>query len=89
MNVGLATPIVKSAVEHKLPLKYGETATVVTTYTDCDAAKILFDYVIYNSEGRVAASGSTVQVFLNMDGNMLLYPPEFILQWKNKVGLLP
>ncbi len=87
MAHGYGSPIVKSVVEHKLPLKYGDIARMEVRYTDCDAAKAVFDYTIYTPDGRVACIGSTTQVFLDSEGQMALYPPDFIVEWKKRVGL--
>jgi acyl-CoA thioester hydrolase len=86
-NSGFTTPIVKTSTEHFLPLRYGETFTVETTYINSNAAKLIYKYKIFNQEGKLACSGETTQVFLDNEGNLCLYLPEFFQQWKEKVGL--
>jgi len=83
-----STPIVKSSCEHKLPLKYGDVATIKTTYVDSAAAKMIFKYEILNSEGKVVCIGETVQVFVEIFGEMSLEIPDFFREWKQKVGLI-
>lgn len=83
-----STPIVKSSSEHKLPLRYGDVATVKTTYVDSRAAKMVFRYEIFNPEGQLVCTGETIQVFVELDGEMSLTIPDFFLDWKRKVGLL-
>ncbi len=83
-----STPIVKSSCEHKLPLKYGDVATIKTTYVDSRAAKMIFKYEILNPEGKVVCTGETVQVFVELMGEMSLEIPDFFREWKEKVGLL-
>ena len=83
-----STPIVKSSSEHKLPLRYGDVATVVTTYIDSPAAKMVFRYRILNPNGEVVCVGETVQVFVELDGELSLTIPKFFMDWKKKVGLL-
>jgi acyl-CoA thioester hydrolase len=83
-----STPIVKSMCEHKLPLRYGDIATVETTYIDCDAAKIIFQYKVFTPEGKLACTGETVQVFVALGGDLSLIIPDFVMQWKQKMGLL-
>ncbi|MGK0386449.1 MAG: acyl-CoA thioester hydrolase [Patiriisocius sp.] len=85
---GFSTPIIKSSSEHKLPLYYGDVATVETMYVDSDAAKVIFRYKIFNPEGKLACSGETVQVFVKLKGELSLTIPDFIMKWKQKVGLL-
>lgn len=84
---GIATPIVRSVCEHKLPLKYGDIFEVESTYIDSGAAKILFQYKIIKDE-KLVCTGETMQVFLNEKGEMLLSIPPFFLDWKQKTGLL-
>ena len=83
-----STPIVKSSSEHKLPLRYGDVATVKTIYIDSRAAKMVFRYEIFNPEGQLVCTGETIQVFVELGGEMSLTIPDFFLDWKRKVGLL-
>lgn len=83
-----STPIVKSSCEHKLPLRYGDVAKIKTTYVDSAAAKMVFKYEILNPEGKVVCTGETVQVFVELFGELSLELPKFFKEWKLKVGLL-
>jgi len=83
-----STPIVKSSCEHKLPLAYGDVATIKTTYVNSEAAKMIFKYEIFNEEGKVVCTGETVQVFVELKGQMSLELPPFFKDWKIKMGLL-
>ena len=85
---GFSTPIVKSSCEHKLPLKYGDIATVKVTYVDTPAAKMIFRYEIFNEQNEVVCTGETVQVFVELGGELWLTLPDFFRNWKEKVGLL-
>jgi len=85
---GFVTPIVESSCQHKLPLRYGDIATIETTFEDSPAAKMIFTYKILNPEGKVVCLGKTIQVFLDMDDNLSLTLPSFFEKWKKKVGLL-
>ena len=87
-KMGYTTPIVKSTCEHKLPLRYGENARIVTSFFDTPAAKLIFSYQIFNEQDDLVCQGETIQVFLDRDTNLVLNTPDFILDWKRKVGLL-
>ncbi len=87
-NNGFVTPIVESSCKHKLPLKYGDIATIETTFEDSLASKMIFSYKIINPEGAIVCTGKTVQVFLNEAGELALNLPTFFENWKRKVGLL-
>ncbi len=85
---GFTTPIVKSICEHKLALKYGDIARIETTFINTPAAKMIFKYQIFNTENKVVCTGETVQVFLGLEGNLILNNPPFYEAWKTKMGLL-
>lgn len=84
---GYTSPIVKSTCEHKLPLRYGDVATIKTTFVPSRAAKMIFKYKIYNPEGKEVCVGETIQVFLNEDGKLSLTMPEFFAKWREKMGV--
>jgi len=86
---GYATPIVSSICEHKLPLRYGDVATIHTYYVDSPAAKVIFRYEILDTQGRLACKGETVQVFVTLaDNELSLTLPDFVLKWKRKMKLI-
>jgi len=82
-----STPIVKSMSEHKLPLRYGDIATVKTIFVDSPAAKMIFRYEIYNPDGGLVCTGETIQVFVTLEGQLSYTIPDFFIDWKKKVGL--
>jgi acyl-CoA thioester hydrolase len=82
-------PIVKVNCDFKRPLVYGDEAIVETRYINTDAAKIVFEYrVLRKSDNEVMATGSSTQVFLTPQGELLLTSPEFYTGWKKKWGIL-
>lgn len=81
-------PLVKINCDYKRPLEYGDTAIVETRFIPTDAAKIVFEYTIYkNNDQDVAATGSSTQVFLTPQGELLLNSPEFFTGWKKRWGV--
>jgi acyl-CoA thioester hydrolase len=89
-NHGVLIPIVKIVCDFKKPLVYGDTTLVETRFVDSDAAKILYDYTLFNNKNHeIVATGSSVQVFLNLKRELLLDFPPFFLHWKKRNGLLP
>lgn len=81
---GFTTPIVKSSCEHFFPLKYGETFTIETTFIDSPSAKMIFKYELFNEDKKLVCRGETVQVFVDADGDLALYAPEFFQEWKKQ-----
>ena len=89
LEQGYLTPIVKVTCDHKKPLEYGDTAVIESRFIDNEAAKIIFEFTITKkSTGEVVATGSTTQVFLNHDRELLLTPPPHFVEWKRRWGLL-
>jgi len=85
---GYYAPLVDIHVEYKIPLVYGDEARAEIKYKDCDAAKIIFEYEIYNQKNnKLVAKGSTTQVFMDKDYRLVFYPPEFFVNWKIRNGL--
>ena len=86
---GMFAPLVKTELEHKTPLRYGDEGIAEVTYEDCAAAKCIFNYRILNSKtGVIAVEGRTIQAFTDTDYNLQLYLPEYVARWKKSKGLL-
>ena len=85
-NKGFYKPIVKSDINHKASVYYGQRVLVKATLEDHPASKIVFKYVVTNlANGKIAATGSTTQVFLSVKENLLeLVKPDFIKEWEIK-----
>ena len=73
---GYMVPIVELTCQFKQSLSYGEEAIVETRYIACEAAK------------SIVATGSTIQVFLNLNKELELMNPPFYLEWKKKWNIL-
>lgn len=85
---GFMTPIVSLDCQYKKPLSVGDEAIIETRYINTDAAKILFEYTIYRADDHsVVATGSSIQVFLNLNRELELTNPQFYLDWKKKWGI--
>ena len=86
---GYMVPIVDLTCQFKQSLSFGEEAIVETRYIACEAAKIKFEYVIYRATDQsIVATGSTIQVFLNLNKELELMNPPFYLEWKKKWNIL-
>jgi acyl-CoA thioester hydrolase len=85
---GLLTPIVHTSCDYKKPLQYGDCAVVETKFVDCDAAKLIFEFIVYNQKNmEIVAEGKSIQVFLDKNFELILNIPPFFAEWKKKVGL--
>lgn len=85
---GFSTPIVQTLCEHKRTLKYGDVARVETRFMNTPAAKLIFEYSIFDADDRLCCTGRTIQVFLDKSGDLQLTFPDFFRRWKQENGLL-
>lgn len=85
---GFYAPLVELNFHYKRPLRYGSKARVDIVYRPTDAAKIVFDYEIYDeSDGSLVATGHSVQVFMDSKYQLVWDNPPFYRQWKEKMGV--
>ncbi|HTQ66848.1 MAG TPA: acyl-CoA thioesterase [Puia sp.] len=87
---GFIIPVVSIQCDYKKSLRYGDKLIVETLFEPCDAAKLKFNYRLYNAQtDQLIASGSSLQVFLDKDSSTLqLINPPFFEEWKRKQGLI-
>ena len=86
---GFYAPLVDLHFSYKRPLVYGDTMRIEISFRNTEAAKLIFDYTIYSTNNNeVAATGYSVQVFLDKNYQLVWEMPPFIKEWKKKVGLL-
>lgn len=85
---GYMAPVVKIVCDYKKTLSYEDKVIVETRYVDSDAAKIIYAFRIYRaSDNELVATGESVQVFLDMNRELVLTIPPFFEEWKKKWGL--
>ena len=82
---GYTAPIVDIQLQYISPLTVNDVAIIETRYIDTVAAKLCFEYIIRRqSDNRLVARGSSVQVFVDASGNMDLNIPSFFDEWKKR-----
>lgn len=87
-NAGYKAPIVDLRIEYKKPVTFGNVIIIETSYIPTEAAKILFNYVVYNEQGEELITASTIQVFLDGNNQLVLQNPPFYEAWKRKWELI-
>jgi len=86
---GYYAPLVDLQFSYKKPLVYGRKAKINITFRNTEAAKIIFDYEIYDTEDNsLIATGCSVQVFLDKQYQLVWTNPPFYEAWKQKHGLM-
>ena len=82
---GYYAPLVDLSFKYKSPITYDMKPEITIIYKPVDAAKIVFDYEITNPEnGDVLATGHSVQVFMDMNYQLVWINPDFYEEWKKK-----
>lgn len=80
---GYFVPLVELTFHYKKPILYGMTPRIDIVYRPTEAAKIVFDYEIHDSEDdSLIATGHSVQVFMDTQYQLVWDNPEFYLEWK-------
>jgi len=87
---GFIVPIVKIDCDYKRSLRYGDKVLIESRFLPCNAAKIIFQYTLYNpTSGQLVAKGSSLQVFLDKETSTLqLTNPPFFEEWKRRHDLI-
>ncbi len=82
---GYYAPLVELSFNYKRPIKYGMRPEITIVYRHTDSAKIVFDYEIIDTvSGDILATGHSVQVFMDMQYQLVWANPEFYEEWKRK-----
>jgi len=86
---GFMTPIVKLDINYTKQTRYGEQVVIETRFVRTDAAKIIFDYKIWRkSDNAVVLKARSIQVFIDLKGEMEISNPEFYIEWQREFGLV-
>jgi len=85
---GYVAPVVKLSCDFKKTLSYNDTVIVETSYMDSPAAKIIYSFKIFRGSNKeLVATGESIQVFLDINNELVLTIPTFFADWKKKWGL--
>ena len=80
---GYYAPLVDLRFNYKKPLLYGHKARIEITHINTPAAKLIFDYKIFDVEDNsLIATGNSVQVFLDKNFQLIITNPPFYEEWK-------
>lgn len=80
----LVTPIVDINCHYKKHLAFGDEVIVETEFINTSAAKIIFEYNLFKKQDMsLVATGRSVQVFLDTEGELQLVVPQFFMDWKS------
>ena len=82
---GFFAPLVELNIKYLRPLVYSKQYRVDIVFRPTEAAKIVFDYEIYDPEtGLLHTTAHSVQVFMDMQYQLLWYKPDFYVEWETR-----
>ncbi len=85
LNHNCYAPIVEETIHYHKSLRYGSKPRIDITYKPTRAAKVVFDYEIHDTVNEdLIATGHTVQAFVATDYQLMLYSPDFYVEWQEK-----
>jgi len=83
-KAGLRAPIVQFHVDYFRSLFLEEEITVEARLIWDEGARINMEYTIYKADGTIAATGYTVQMFIEENGAVCLTMPKLFESCRNK-----
>ena len=84
-NSGYSAPIVDLQFQYLKPLRINDEIIIETRYIDKPGAKMCYEYTVKKvGTEELVERGSTMQVFLDPNGDMCLNNPPFYDEWKRK-----
>lgn len=85
---GYMAPLVSIHCDYKKTMAYEDRIIVETSFKDSEAAKLIYTFRIFRaSDNELVATGESVQVFLDMNRELVLTIPPFFETWKKKWGI--
>ena len=88
VNHGYYAPIVEQTIQYKKPIRYGMRPRIDIIYRPTISAKVIFDYEIRDTaDESLIATGHSVQVFMDLDYQLVWDNPPFYLEWKKRWGV--
>lgn len=84
----LMSPMVEAHVDYRNPLVLDEMATISASVVWSEGARLNIEYRIVKEDGRIAATGYTVQVFVDAGSQEPCFVPPRLIEtfrtrWKN------
>lgn len=84
-EAGIYAPVYDLRVRYLAPLAMNDVAVVHTRYVYHRGARLDYTYTIYKEKENVlCAEGSTTQLFIDADGELLTDLPGYYREWQEK-----
>ena len=77
---GFALPVIHLESQFFKPAVYDDLLTIKTYLKEMPAARITFDYEVYNEKGQMLNKGNTTLVFTSIKNGKPTRPPEDLIE---------
>ena len=82
---GIYAPVYEVKARYYAPLRINETVVVHTCYVYKPGARLDYTYKVYReNDHTLCAEGSTVQLFIDSDGELMTDLPDYYREWQEK-----
>lgn len=89
LRSGIYAPIVDVHIKYYGPLTLNDVAVIKTRYVYKRGARLDYSYeVTRESDGKLCATGTTTQLFIDENEQLLLEAPQYYLDWQKKFGII-
>jgi len=80
---GVAAPIVQMHLDYISPLYFDNVLEIEAILHWSDSLRLNFEYKL-TCEGRQVARGYTIQLFVDLKGNLVVLPPSLVKKFRHK-----
>jgi len=81
---GIVAPIKQLHVDYQRPLRFGERFSIEALLHWSDATRLNHEFILRNAAGEVTTTGYTVQLLLDKQDNVLMLPPPFYAEFRQR-----
>lgn len=82
---GIYAPVYDLHLRYYAPLGMNDVAVIHTVYVYKPGARLDYRYEVYREhDGVLCASGSTVQLFIDPSGELMVEKPGYYQEWQDK-----
>jgi acyl-CoA thioester hydrolase len=81
LDQGVIAPLVHVEADYRAPARLDDALEATARLVEPESAKLEFEYeIVRPADGRLLATGASVQVFTDLEGTLLLTPPAFLAE---------
>lgn len=78
---GILSPVIDIQASYKLPVRYGEVATIKTWVESYDGVRVVYGYQIFNEKKELAVTGQSSHVCVKKDSFRPISIKRLLPEW--------